>query len=148
MAYVTWDWSQSGYPSNFSPSRKSPQLRNENDAAYVQTRPQWTRDLWVISLEFSIIRPASYTYLIDFFHTHRGGAFFYWMWPYGLYGIPPEYYTADPGGLSPWSSELTPGFGEAMTLLVRFGMNEFPVSRRKTAENIWATTSPIILEQI
>jgi len=149
MPYTNWDWAEAGYPNGaFVPSRKSPLMRNSGDAGYTQTRPMWTRDLWVFNVEYSVIMPEAYIYIVNFWHTMRGGALFYFTWPVGLYGIPPEYYFADPGGLSPWSSEEAIGYGESPEHLVRFGMDELAVSRVMATENYWATSSPIIFEQV
>ena len=149
MAYDTWDWDQAGYPNRgFQPIRKSPRLMNSGDAGYAQTRPLWTRDLWTFNLEYSVVYPEGFIYIVNFWHSMRGGALFYLPWPVGLYGIPPEYYTADPGGLSPWSSEVEPGYGEGPTHLVRFGMDDLSLSRVAAPENYWFTVAPIVFEQV
>lgn len=148
MAYDTWDWDKTtgvGYPSGVELKRQSPTLRQSSDAGYVSTRPAFTRDRWLIGVSFALIRPAGFIYLVDFFHSHRGGTPFYWKCHFGFYGIPYTYELADPGGISPWSSEIDPGYGDAPTWLVRFNADDLPLSRLKMHDNYWATSSPIEL---
>lgn len=152
MSYVKWDWTTetgSGQPSGFESVRRSPQERHDIDAGYQATSPNYTCDKWLYKVEFACIEPSCFVWLVDFWHAHRGGQFFYFTWPVGLFGLPEELYTADPGGSSPWSSELAPGFGEAMWHLCRFKDDEFPLKRRSsTIENTWATTGAIQIEQV
>lgn len=151
MAYATWDWSKLtgvGATCSIETDRLSPQLSHEVQAGYLVTAPAFTKDFWIFRINFKVLRPSGYIYLIDFFHSHRGGGLFYFRLPFGLYGIPLEFYTADPGGISPWSSELDPGFGEAPTYLVRFTNKSLPLTRRDdTTNNYWFSTSPIELRQ-
>jgi hypothetical protein len=125
-------------------------LSQASDAGYYATRPAFTRDRWLVELEFKMVRPSGFTYIVDFFHDHRGGTPFYFRFYFGLWGIPPEYAIADPGGVSPWSSEIEPGFGDAPTWLVRFdpSMSKLPFSRYRAAENYWEMTSPLVVVQI
>ena len=149
MAYATWSWTDAGLPNGaWRTKRRSIRLKNENDSGYPQTRPLYTRDLWTFELEYAVLGPAAYVYVVGFFHDHRGGDLFYLNGPWGLYGIPPEYYVADPGGLSPWSSEIEPGYGDAPTHLVRFGMDELSIERFAYVSDQWATSAPIIFEQV
>lgn len=148
MSYVTWDWSRetgTGNPSALEPRRVSPLMKNENDAGYVFTSPLHTRDYWIFSVSFALIRPQGWVYLVDLFHAHRGGLPFYFLMPWGLYGYPEPFDTADPGGVSPWSSEVEIGYGEGPTWLVRFNSDQLPVTRLKMSDNYWATSSPIEL---
>jgi hypothetical protein len=150
MAYDTWDWNKdtgSGNPSGFEPNRVSPTLKQDKESGNTATRPLYTRDYWIFSVDFSLIRPNGYIYIIDFFHAHRGGLPFYMTWPVGLYGIPPEYYTADPGGLSPWSSEVEPGYGESPTYLVRFNQDQLPVKKARQI-SCWQTSAPMEFRQL
>jgi hypothetical protein len=151
MAYVTWDWDRdtgTGYPSKVEIHRLSPVVRSDTESGYQITRSKWTRDRWLIVIDFALIRPTGFIYLVDFFHAHRGGAAFYWMYPYGIYGIPEEMMTADPGGSSPWSSEVEPGFGDAPTWLCRFATDKLPLSRQKRHDNYMQLSEPIQLIQI
>lgn len=151
MSYVKWDWSvETGFgpPAGFEPVRRSPQSRHETDAGYFDSEPKYTRDTWLFRVSWGHIHPPCYVRLVNFWHAHRGGQLFYFTWPMGLYGLPPEFDMADPGGVSPWSSELVPGYGEAMWHLCSFKGDEFPVKRLESAiENIWATTGTIEIEQ-
>jgi hypothetical protein len=150
MAYDTFSWDPdtgAGNPSAFEGRRNSPIVGPDLDAGYAETAPEYTRDLWTFTVSWSILRPASYIYLVDFFHDHRGGLPFYFRQPWGLYGIPPEYETADPGGLSPWSSEVDPGYGDAPTHLVRFNSGVLPIAKARQV-SCWSTTSPVEFRQI
>jgi hypothetical protein len=150
MAYDTWSWDRetgAGFPSGFEPSRVSPILTQDKEAGYTPTRPLYTKDFWVFSVEFSLIRPPSYIYMIDFFHDHRGGIPFYFLWPWGLWGIPEQFYTADPGGIDPWSSEVEPGYGDSPTWLVRFNQDRIPIKRSKQLGH-WATSAPLEFRQL
>lgn len=150
MAYVTFSWdvdAGAGFPSGLESRRHSPLVTQDSEAGYTLSRPRYTRDYWVFAVTWAIIRPASYVYLVDFFHAHRGGDPFYFKIPWGLYGIPPEYYTADPGGVSPWSSEIEPGYGDAPTYLVRFNSDILPIGKARQV-SCWTTMSPIEFRQL
>jgi hypothetical protein len=55
-----------------------------------------------------------------------------------LYGIPPEFYTADPGGINPWSSEVEIGYGESPTHLVRIEADSLEADRlQDSVDNYW-----------
>lgn len=152
MSYTKWDWSVesgSGLPRGFEPVRRSPQRRHETDAGYFETEPKYTRDTWLFRVEWGHIYPQCYIWLVNFWHAHRGGQLFHFTWPVGLYGLPPEFDTADPGGVSPWSSEIEPGYGEAMWHLCRFVGDDFGVRRIDSAiDNLWNTTGAIEIEQV
>lgn len=150
MAYDTFSWDKdagAGNPSAFEGQRNSPIITQESEAGYFPTAPKYTRDFWIFSVSWSLVRPASYIYLMDFWHDHRGGIPFYFKQPWGLYGIPPEFYTADPGGLSPWSSEVEPGYGDAPTYLVRFNSDVIPIAKARQV-SCWTTTRPVEFRQI
>lgn len=151
MAYDTWSWDKdtgTGGPTGFDMDRLSEQLVNENDAGYNFTEPLNTKDRWIFTISFSIIRPQGMVYLTDFFHSHRGGAPFYFRAPWGFYGRPEYLYTADPGGVSPWSSEIEPGFGDSPTWKVYFKSTRLPFSRHQTKNNYWYLREPIELVTI
>lgn len=151
MAYSTWDWSKVtgvGATCSIDTERLSPALSDEVQAGYITTAPAFSKDFWLFKINFKVIRSPGYIYLVDFFHSHRGGQLFYFKLPFGLYGIPLEFYTADPGGVSPWSSEKEIGYGEPPTYLVRFMNQSLPITRRDdTAQNYWFSSSPIELRQ-
>jgi hypothetical protein len=145
MAYDTWAWALTddaqgvGYPQRFNPKRISPLRKQSVEAGYTVTRPKFTKDYWIFTVGWDTLHPSGYIYLVDFFYDHRGGVAFYFTWPVGLYGIPPQMYFADPGGVSPWSSEVEPGFGESPTYLCRFDMDELSADRvQQVANNYWA----------
>jgi hypothetical protein len=123
-------------------------LKQDKESGYQQTAPLFTKDCWKFSVEWGLIMPASYIYLVNFWHDHRGGQLFYFAWPWGLYGIPLEMYNADPSGSSPWSSEVDVGFGDAPTYLVYFTQDEFPIERHMTPENYWKTSGAIELRSV
>jgi hypothetical protein len=144
MSYDTFAWTLTedaqgaGYPQTFRPKRLSPILRQTVEAGYMVTRPKFTKDQWVFTTGWKTMKPSGYIYLVDFFNDHRGGTGFYFTWPVGLFGIPPQMYFADPGGISPWSSEVEPGFGESPTYLVRFDMDELDFDRVEgVRNNLW-----------
>jgi len=146
MSYPTWDWTRetgSGRPTVFDPYRLSPMLKQDKESGYQQTAPLYTKDYWKFSIEFGLIFPASYIYLVDLWHSVRGGQLFYLSWPWGLYGIPLELYNADPSGSSPWSSEFDVSLGNAPTWLCHFTQDQIPLRRLKTHENYWQTASAI-----
>jgi hypothetical protein len=144
MAYDTWAWALTedaqgaGYPQRFQPIRTDPRLGQRVEAGYSPTRPKYTKAYWIFNVGWSTLHPSGYIYLVDFFDDHRGGIPFYFTWPVGLYGIPPQLYFADPGGLSPWSSEVEPGFGESPTYLCQFDMDELGAERVEgVSNNYW-----------
>lgn len=150
MAYDTFSWdadSGAGNPSAFEARRNSPLLKQDTEAGYTITRPKYTRDFWVFAVTWSLLRPHSYIYLVDFFHDHRGGQAFYFKAPWGLYGIPEELYTADPGGLDPWSSEIEAGYGDPPTYLVRFNSDILPIAKARQI-SCWSTPSPVEFRQL
>jgi hypothetical protein len=150
MSYDTFSWDKdvgAGNPSGFEARRQSPIVKQETEAGYTVTRAQYTRDFWLFNVTWTLLRPQGYVYLVQFFHDHRGGTPFYFQPPWGLYGIPPEYETADPGGVSPWSSELEPGYGDSPTYLVRFNSDVLPVSKTRQID-CWQTTSAIEFRQV
>jgi hypothetical protein len=125
--------------------RVSPILKQDDDAGYQITRPLYTKDHWLFRVDFALIRPASMIYMTDFFHDHRGGTAFYFKTSFGLYGIPETYALADPGGISPWSSEVDPGYGESPTWLVRFVSDRLGFKRLRKHDNYWGLTEPMEL---
>lgn len=145
MSYVQWEWdlsaSGSGLPNGeFTPTRHSPLVKNETDAGYRYTRAAFPKDYWTFRVGWNAISPSGYIYVMDFFHSHRGGQLFYMEWPVALYGIPYEYYFADPGGTGIWSSETEIGYGEGPNLLVQFITEEMSASRVMGPENYWQLT--------
>jgi hypothetical protein len=130
----------------------SPVLYNDTDAGYRMTSPKHTKDRWKASFDYNDnLSPSGFIYLADFYDTHRGGALFYFKIHLGLYGIPYEYYQANPGGINIWDSEIEPGYGDAPTWLVRFDpeMGELAVDRTKlVVNNYWSTVSPIVVVQV
>ena len=151
MSYLTWDWDSatgSGWPSAFMPEHVDPILTQESEAGVVSTEPLFTAPHWVFNLEFSVIRPWGYIYLVNWRHTHRGGIPFYFRWPYELAGIPPEAYLADPGGITPWSSEIAPLAGHGPTYLVYWVNDTFQVARRKGVNNYYNGSGTIQLRSV
>lgn len=148
MAYETWDWDSIGKACDFNPKRNSPTVRSPDAAGYVKTRTMWTRDLWVFTLNYHFLGPSAYVYLVNFFHTHRGGTLFYFPWPIVLMNYPPMGGDADAGGNQPFDSELDVGFNEGPTILGRFGMDALDCRRIPNKRNYWRTNSPIIIEQV
>ena len=138
----TWLWNLadggSGEPNGeFTPIRYSRMLTNESEAGYRYTRAAFTKDYWILKVGWNAMYPSGYIYTMDFFHAHRGGQLFYMKWPLGLYGIPYEYYFADPGGTGVWSSETEIGYGDGPTLLVQFTTDQLSASRVMSPENYW-----------
>ena len=150
MAYDTFSWDKvdgAGLPSAYKCERLSPLVEFTDDAGYPHASPENTRDRWVFSASWTILRPAGYVYLVDFFHAHRGGQFFFFMAPWGLAGIPDNIETAVPGGLSPWDSEVIPGAGEPPTYLVRFRAGSLAIEKARYI-GCWTTTTPVEFLQI
>lgn len=141
MAYETWNWTLdesgggSGLPQRFLPKRVSPLLKQETEAGYIVTRPKYTKDHWIFQVGWDTMHPAGYVYLANFFYARRGGDLFYFTWPVALYGLPSELYTADPGGISLWASEVEPAYGVSPTWLVRFNQDELNAERVQGVEN-------------
>jgi len=152
MSYAAFDWTiatGAGATVSLETERLSPMLSNTVEAGYLTTAPSYTRDQWLFKVHFKILRASGYIYLNDFFHSHRGGQLFHFRIPVGLFGIPLEFYYADPGGLSPWSSELEIGYGEAPTYLCRFLNQSLAIARREdTVQNYWHTVSPLEIRQV
>jgi hypothetical protein len=151
MVYDTWDWSPvtgSGMPSGFMPDRVDPDLAQEAESGVITSEPQYTAGHWVFDLEFSMIRPWSWIWLIDWKHLHRGKIPFYWRFPYEMAGIPPGAELADPGGITPWSSEIAVMAGYGPTYLVVWMNDNLKVSRKNHANNYWSTTGAIQLRSI
>ncbi len=159
MSYQTLDYSKSGYPSSFAPKRVSHFLAQDTEAGYSQTSPSFTRDYWSFSVGWAAMSPDSYVYLMNFFHSHRGGQFFYFRWPTGIFGADgstsglsdtdalnaPGIYEADPGGVFPFSSEIAQGFGYSPIQLVRFDIQELEATLINARKNLW--TVNVVLRQ-
>jgi hypothetical protein len=152
MSYDTWDWTiltGVGATCNITTDRLSPVLSNTVEAGYLETGPKYSRDNWLFKVNFKVLRPSGYVYLVNFYHDHRGGQLFYFKLPFGLQGIPLELYSADPGGQSPWSSEVDLGAGEAPTYLARIMNNNLPIVRRDdTVQNYWYSESPLEIRTV
>lgn len=149
MAYDTFSWDRdtgAGYPSAFEPRRQNPILTNTDGAAYDAIRPRFSRGRWLFLVSFSIIRPQGFMYLVQWHHDHVGEAF-YFQWPWQMFGTPDAFGEADPGGVSPWASEVTPGFGDPPTHLVYMPQDFLPLSKAKQVD-CWMTTQPIEFQQV
>lgn len=153
MAFDTWNWDKvtgSGMVSDFRPCRHDPLCVNDTEAGYEETRPQDVKGRWFLQLGFSLVRPSSFIYLVNFHFAHRGGLPFYFRWPWDLAGLPDAAEAAVPGGMLPWDSEVAPGAGEGPTFLVYWAGDEFPVKRISNlrSDNYWAVDGMIELRQI
>ncbi len=151
MSYDTFDYSISGYPSSFSPRRISKILKQETEAGYTATSAAFTRDYWTFQVGWNAMSPNGYIYLMNFYHSHRGGSLFYFRWPTGQFGAEgstsglssdyvagaPGAYEADPGSSYPFGSETAPGFGYSSIYLVRFDIDDMEASLINARKNLW-----------
>jgi hypothetical protein len=154
MSYDTFDYTLSGYPSSFAPKRVSKILKQDTEAGYTATAPAFTKDYWIFTVGWNAMQPDGYVYLVNFFHSHRGGLQFYFRWPTGIFGEAgsriglsdndiTKYYTnapdlaASPGSTYPFGSEKEQGFGHSPIYLVKFDMDELESTLIMARKNLW-----------
>jgi len=146
IEYDRWSWDEltgSGPPTGFAPKRIAPILKQDKDAGYTQTRPQFTRKHWLYRVEWAEdhITPWSFLYIIDFLDGHSG-QIFEMQWPVGVPGMPQN---VAPG--SPWETEDEPGEGGGPIHLVRYLLDDVPLKRSKLP-GWYQTESPLEFVQV
>lgn len=151
MAYDTWDWDPttgSGRETGFLANPVDPLLSQGSESGAFSTEPLYTSGFWLVELKFGALRPWNYIWLVNWKYTHRGIPF-YWRWPFEMAGAPDEIEFADPGGLSPWSSEVEVLAGYGPTFLMLWVDDDFPVSRVPNVQNnYWEAARAVTLRQV
>lgn len=152
MAYDSWPWNETVggefTPDSFECEWVDPALIQESESGQVSSEPLFTDGYWIFTKEFKGVRPQGFIDFLNFYYDHRGGAPFYFRFPFELAGVPEGAEAADPGGLGPWPSEVEVGAGEAFTKLVIWQQDSLRFKRLPTEENYWEITGSIVLRQI
>lgn len=144
MPYDTWDWDKitgSGTTCVFRPKRIDPILSQDSESGTSSTEPLFTAGYWIFTIQFSLLKPWNYIWLVDWKHSHRGGTPFYIEWPMEMAGVPEGAEQADPGGISPWSSEIDVGAGQGPTFLMYWMSDDIESDRLFGSVNYWSSVT-------